>query len=332
MGERGVSIELNSARWSAAANSGDIARLVTRLSSEYVLRLLQLRIEVFGDLRAGVLAQAIDTANTARFDTRHAEWGRRVIGRGRCFPNETRRPISVSALSASTGLPLETTRRVVQRLIDSGACVRVDGGVIVPMETLQRPAVARAVITNVGYLRRFVRDLQAAGFIDDAPLWQPAETAVTDSFGARVLARLSGGYLLRTLRLLIDTYGDIRDGILASTIVTANTAHLDVRQGDGWLYASVDKSPPDDMRRPISIARLAESLGLPFETARRQVHRLTDAGVCVRVRGGLIVPQAVMDRPEVTRNVLANVGYVRKFVRDVLSASLDAPQERLLTA
>jgi hypothetical protein len=322
-------------RSTVAVNLADaaVARLVTRLSSEYVLRALQLTIEAFGDLRAGLLAQAINTANTAHFNTRSEEWGRRAIGSGLSFPDEMRRPISVSGLAASTGLPLETTRRVVKRLIASGECVRVDGGVIIPMETLQRPAIAHAVIANVGYVMRFVRDLQAAGFVADVLPWpQQGEDEVSDTFDARVLGRLSAEYLLRALRLLIDTYGDIRDGILAHTIVTANTSHLDVRGGDGWRYARVDQTPPDEARRPISVARLAESLGLPFETARRHVRRLMDAGVCTRVEGGLIVPQAVLDRPEAARSALANVGYVRKFVRDVLAASLDAQRVRLLAS
>jgi ribosomal protein S25 len=331
-----LSVEFASnVRWIAAVNLADavVARLVTRLSSEYVLRVVQLTTEAFGDLRAGLLAQAINNANTAHFNTRSEEWGRRAIGSGLSFPDEMRRPISVSGLAASTGLPLETTRRVVKRLLESGACVRVDGGVIVPMETLQRPEIVHAVIANVGYVRRFVRDLQAAGLVTDVPPWPSlAEDEVSDTFDARVLARLSAEYLLRALRLLVDAYGDIRDGILAYTIVAANTSHLDARGGEGWRYARIDQTPPDEARRPISVARLAESLGLPFETARRHVRRLIDAGVCVRVQGGLIIPQAVLDQPEAARSALANVAYVRKFVRDILAASSDAQCVRSLAS
>jgi len=302
----------------------DIARPVTRLSSEYVLRALQLTIEAFGDVRAGLLAQAINIANTARFNTRAEAWGRRAMGSERFLPNELRRPITVSALAASTGLPPETTRRVVQRLIQSGVCVRVEGGVIFPTETDRRPVITRAVTANVGYVRRFVRDLQGAGFVTDIPPWlRQTEDAVSDTFRARVLARLSAEYLLRALRLMIETYGNLCDGILAHTIVTANMAHLDRRAGAGRFYAGVDQAPPDEVRRPISIARLAESLELPFETTRRHVLRLMDAGICVRVEGGLIVPQSVLERPEVARSALANVGNVRKFVRDALAVSSD---------
>lgn len=154
---------------------------------------------------------------------------------------------------------------------------------------------------------------------------------------ARIVSRLSSEYILRALQLLVESYGEIRTGVIAQTIVTANTAHLDTRGGDGRRYAAIDETPPDELRRPISIARLAESLALPFETTRRHVQRLIDTGVCVRVEGGVIVPQAVLEQPGAARAALANVAYVRKFLRDVQAAGLgphprpDPPKTRLPT-
>jgi DNA-binding Lrp family transcriptional regulator len=286
-----------------------------------VLRILQPTIEMFGDVRAALLAQSINMANTAHIDAR-SEWGRGAASPSITFPDQARRPISIARLAESAGLPFESTRRIVQRLIDIGACARVEGGVILLMATLQRPDIVRAVIENVGYARRLVRDLEAVGLVAHAPLdWTRTDPgAVQDTFDARVVARLSAEYLLRALKLL-DIYGDIRDGVIALTIVTANTAHLDARGGEGRRYMAIDQTPPDAACRPISVSRLADSLGLPFETTRRHVRRLMAAEVCVRVDGGLIVPQAVLDRPEVVRAALVNVGYVRKFVRDLHAAA-----------
>jgi hypothetical protein len=64
-------------------------------------------------------------------------------------------------------------------------------------------------------------------------------------------------------------------------------------------------------------------LGLPYETLRRQVHRLIEAGVCVRVEGGLIVPMAVVEQPAAGQAVLANVRYVRQFVRNLQAIGFD---------
>jgi DNA-binding Lrp family transcriptional regulator len=301
-----------------------VARIVTRLSAEYVLRIFHLTIDVYGDLRAGLVAQAIHAANTAHFNA-HNEWGRLAVGADVTFPDEARRPISVARVADSLGLPFESTRRIVQRLIDTGACTRAEDGVVVPMASEMRPEVGRAVTANVGYVRRLVRDLRAVGLVEDTPLarTQAGQEAVQDTFTARAVARLSAEYLLRAFQLLVETYGDIQDGIIAHTIVTANTAYLSIRTGEGWRYAGIDETPPDEARRPISIARLAESLGLPFETTRRRVRKLMDAGTCIRMEGGLIVPQVVLERPAAVRSAIANVGYVRKFARDALDAGLE---------
>jgi DNA-binding Lrp family transcriptional regulator len=309
----------------ASSEDAAVARVVARFSSEYVLRILQPTIEMFGDVRAALVAQSINMANTAHFDARN-EWGRHAANLSITFPDQARRPISIARLADSADLPFESTRRIVQRLIDTGACARVDGGVIVQMATLQRPDIIRAVVENVGYVRRLVRDLEAVGLVANVPAgWtQTGPEAIQDTFDARVVARLSATYLLRALKLL-DVYGDVRDRVIALTIVTANTAHLDARGGEGRRYMAIDQTPPDAVCRPISIARLADSLGLPFETTRRHVRRLMLAGVCVRVDGGLIVPQAVLDRPEVVQATLVNVGYVRKFVRDLHVAATGTP-------
>ena len=307
-----------------------VARIVTRFSSQYVLRAFQLLIDAFGDIRAGLLVQAINTANIAAIV--HTDEGRRTAGPTGTFPDEARRPISIARLADSAGLPFESTRRIVQRLIDEGDCRRVEGGVIVPRAAVERPSVVRAATANVGYVRRFMHDLQAAGL--DAAL-RPAGSQAwwagdEDATGARIVATLSGEYILRSLQLLADTYGDIRAGIVAQTIVTANTAHLEGRTGDRRRYAGIALAPPDEVRRPISVARLAESLGLPYETMRRQVRRLVDARVCVRLNDGLIVPAAVLERPASVRSALANVGYVRKFMRDLHAIGFDdAPRPEL---
>jgi DNA-binding Lrp family transcriptional regulator len=309
----------------ASAEDAAVARVIARLSSEYVLRILQLTIEAFGDIRAGLVGQAIATANTAHFDASN-DWGRLSVGADFTSPSGARRPITVSRIADSLGFPFETTRRIVQRLIDDGVCMRVQGGVILSIATVQGPGIISAVGANVGYVRRFIRDLQAIGLADAMLLdeLELAEETKRDPFAVRVVARLSAQYLLRICQLLIEIYGDVRCGVIAQTILTSNTAHLDTRTGEGWRYASIDETPPDEVRRPISVARLAESLGMPFETVRRYVRQLTEDAACIRVEGGLIVPRAVQERPAAIRGAVANVGYVRKFVRELHAALIGA--------
>ncbi len=311
-----------------ALEDAAIARIVTRLSSEYVLRAFQLLIDPFGDVRAGLLVLAINTANVAALV--HSDERRRCAGPSGTLPDAARRPISIARLADSTGLPFESTRRIVQKLIYAGVCTRVEGGVIVPRATVERPSIGHAVAANVGYVRRFMRDLRAVGLAAVGTSARPPTSSVSaaDAAAARTVSVLSGEYILRALQLLAGAYGDIRAGIVAQTIVTANTAHLDARMGEGWRYAGIAETPPDEVRKPISIARLGESLGLPYETMRGQVRRLIDAGVCIQLDAGLIVPGAVLERPAAARSMLENVGYVRKFMRDLNAVGFDAdPQD-----
>jgi DNA-binding Lrp family transcriptional regulator len=303
--------------------------LAARLSGAYVLRVFQMMIDNFGDIRVGLVAQVIHTANTAHLDPL-TRAGRRAAGPDGLLPDELRRPISVNRLSESTGLPFESTRRIVQRLIDKGHCARVEGGVITPRSTLAGSEQGDMVITGLGYTRKFVRELQAIGLADAAAAaWTQLPREADEAALARGVSRVTAEYLLRALHTLTHTYGDIRSGIVARTIVIANTGHLDTRQGDGWRYAATDGPPiPDELRRPISISGLAESLGVPYETMRARVQRMIDAGVCRWVEGGLIVPEAVFETPGAINAALANVADLRKLVSDMrrFSASL-SPDE-----
>ncbi|HEX3407060.1 MAG TPA: hypothetical protein VHS81_07460, partial [Caulobacteraceae bacterium] len=273
------------------------------------------------DIRAGLLVHAINIANLAYLNAQ-ADEIRQAAGPSGVVPDEMRRPISVARLAHSAGLPFESVRRAVQQLIGVGACERVRGGVIVPRSVIERPQNIRAVLANVGYVRKFMCDVQAVGLIGHVPA-SLAVAAGEDGMGiARLAARQSSEYVQRALQLLADLYGDTRSGVVVQTIVAANTAYLDTRGGDGWRYAGIDEAPPDEARRPISIARVAESLGLPYETARRHVEKLFAAHVCVRVPGGVIVPGALQDSPAAVRAMLANVGYVRKFARDLDAGSV----------
>lgn len=60
-------------------------------------------------------------------------------------------------------------------------------------------------------------------------------------------------------------------------------------------YAYVSSNPPDDLRRPISVAALSRALGLPLETVRRRATRLLRARLLVGTSQGLVVPGARFD-------------------------------------
>jgi hypothetical protein len=155
------------------------------------------------------------------------------------------------------------------------------------------------------------------------PQPQITETA-EDPVLARRVAVLSTAYVLRALRGLARVYGDGQLGVVAYTIFAANTAHLDVVKGDTRIVGP-DGVLHDEERRPVSVLKLSKLLGMPFETTRTYVNRLIEAGVCVRVQGGVIVPQASMQRQEASRAVAVNLAVVRKLVEDLQAVGLDVP-------
>jgi hypothetical protein len=113
----------------------------------------------------------------------------------------------------------------------------------------------------------------------------------------RVAARLANGFALDLVKL--GGFGrDVIDGLLLCAISAANVAQITRDPVLQRTYATLDQPPPDELRRPVSISAIANSLRLPFETARRRISALGDLGVVVTApRGGVIVPKGPLNSP-----------------------------------
>jgi len=147
---------------SDGAAHADRARLATRLSSDFVMRSLDLLRQMHGgELLTGLIWLAIVQANIAHLD------GTALSGEFASVdavpPDELRRPASVLAIANALGLPYETTRRHVGKLLAQGECRRVSGGVIVPAERFLDPRRKEMITTTYANLRRFNRQLLKAG-------------------------------------------------------------------------------------------------------------------------------------------------------------------------
>ena len=144
----------------------DQSRAVARLSTDYFLRALRLMADVHeGELITGIIFQAIIAANTSHLE--QTADGARHAGNDSVPPDELRKPVSVLGIAGALGLPFETTRRHVNRLLASGRCKRVRGGVIVPQSALQTDVMSDAVRANLANVKRFVRELKRAGVVLD---------------------------------------------------------------------------------------------------------------------------------------------------------------------
>jgi hypothetical protein len=143
-------------------------RAALRLSSDYLLRNVEVIAETMnGDLMLGLVFAAVLQANVRHVNDdpslrdRHGPTHALV-------PDEVRRPISVNALSESLGIPYETTRRYVNRLLAMGWCVKAGSrGIIIPVEVLQSPEALSAAAKQIGHMMHYLRQLKEIGFTID---------------------------------------------------------------------------------------------------------------------------------------------------------------------
>jgi DNA-binding Lrp family transcriptional regulator len=126
----------------------------------------------------------------------------------------------------------------------------------------------------------------------------------------RVAARLANGFALDLVKL--GGFGrDVIDGLLLAAISQANVAQITRSPELQRRYATLDQPPPDEMRRPVSISAIANSLLIPFETVRRRVTALADLGIVKTLPRGVIVPTAPLNSPFYRIGAEANYGLVR---------------------
>jgi hypothetical protein len=146
-----------------AAADAAVGRIASRLTVEFFLRTTRLVSEMAGgDIVRALILRAIIAGNISHIDHDPAN-PPRYTAIDDVPPDELRRPVSVLAVAGSLGLPYETTRRCVNKLVKEGLCVRVKGGVIAPAAKHIQPVDHRAIRTNMANLRRLFSGLKQAG-------------------------------------------------------------------------------------------------------------------------------------------------------------------------
>lgn len=114
----------------------------------------------------------------------------------------------------------------------------------------------------------------------------------------RLLSRLAGDYHVKTARrAALSMSRDIVTDMTILAITRANVRAITASPDPvAHTYEGAAGVPADGLRIPVSVYAVAKDLGLPYENIRRRVRKLLDAGVCVTVDGGLVVPGATMVR------------------------------------
>lgn len=208
-------------------------------------------------------------------------------------PDELRRPVSVSAIAHSLRLPYETVRRRLLRLARTGACEIFPEGVIVPARELASPEHTAALIAVWEQLRQLYGRLRDLGLFDVlVPPDVRARPADAVDEPVRAVIRIASDYMLRAIDNITHHFDGLISGFVWFAVMSANREELGVAD--------------EDALRPASVSAIAARLSAPVETVRRHANDLIEAGLCERVRGGLVVPAEVMAHPDAVRALQAN--------------------------
>lgn len=286
----------------------DTIRVAARLANGFALDLIKLT--GFGrDVIDGLLLAAISQANVARI-TRDPVLQRTYATLDQPPPDHLRRPVSVSAIANSLGLPYETARRRISALIELGALVKVGRGVILPLAPLNSPFYRMAASANFNLLKNLYFRLRAIGLLEDLPK-PTGPPFAPEAPPVRLVIRLSSMYLLRLAEHTNRLLGDMVTTLIMMDLVQANTEHLADAEGaspaeDGSAGGFVT----DGRRRPVRLATLAERLGIPQETVRRRLGRLMATGNCEKTPDGYLVPSRALAQDAVIRLMVDNKSHL----------------------
>lgn len=203
------------------------------------------------------------------------------------------RPVSGSAIAQSMGIPLTTVRRHAADLVAAGVAERRARGFSVVEAFYRDPRLPTFAQEDVMGLARMTQALVQAGYALPRG-WSPA---VLDSVPAGVVERLIQAFALRAMETFTTSHDGFLPGGIVAAIVASNVRAITADPVLAARYAADDTPPPDELRAPVSVRALAQELDVPFETVRRRVAALEQAGVVIRSARGVIVPGRLLQTP-----------------------------------
>jgi hypothetical protein len=202
-------------------------------------------------------------------------------------------PISVNAISRSVARPFETVRRRCNQLCGLGLAMRVENGMIVPREALNRPE-ARIILDQLHDLMvRLIEDLREMDcpLPGAAPGRAPSAEAIECAALDVILYCMEFGYPPHPHRGWMT-------GVIYMTVMVANARSFAYDKTLALRYADADTPPPDAVRTALSAATIARALGLPYATVRRHAEAMIATGELERRSDGYLVSASWMQREE----------------------------------
>lgn len=138
-------------------------RIISRLSMDYVISMYSAILRgSHHDPVDTLLLSTVAVANVAHLNADKAA-SQAYADVDHPEPMEIKRPISRNAVALSLNISYETARRRIQRLLDQGALLEVDGGLIGANEQANPEMVQALAEQNWTLLRRMVRLLREQG-------------------------------------------------------------------------------------------------------------------------------------------------------------------------
>ena len=140
----------------------------------------------------------------------------------------------------------------------------------------------------------------------------------------RLISRLSMDYVISIYSAVLrgGTH-DPLDALILSTVAVANVAHLSSDLALSLRYGAIDQPEPFEIKRPISRNAVALSLGLSYETTRRRIQKLIDAGALIDTEDGLVGANEVLNPEMVLAMAKQNATLLRRMVRLMREAGVD---------
>lgn len=270
-------------------------RAAVRFLTSFLIDVVREGAQLQGSIDLGIVFTLVALANAeaAAAETLDADFAYHPI------PDPRRRPLSASAISHELQIPKETARRQVAKLIERGALVRVGrGGVIVPNQYLARPEVQSFQSQVVASFLRMIVQMAEAGFAWPSREGATAARAWGDTPPTYLLMRSVLTFVLRVVRLTLVNHRNAEEALVLQAAIEINTRPVTHDPKLARRYASSSQpGVPDDLRQPASVSALVARTGVSNATVGRIIRRAATAGVFVKVRGGYIVPQALIEGP-----------------------------------
>lgn len=242
---------------------------------------------VGGDLLRALVFAAIIDANVGHLDD-NPEASRRAAALDPSYPDELRRPIRSQRIAESLGLPRQTVRAKINQLIAMGIVQESEAGVIIPTAALLTDSFFLALQAYLEALARLVEALAAQGVGDLAP-----KERLLDPIWP-----VSGAAMRIATRHVLRTIGEIRQEIGFEGLMMEYVMMGVLREA---ALARTADAPPR-----VTGLRLAEVLGVPRETVRRQLRALSALGRLEDHARGVTPPPTLFEAPS-ARDMLQRI-------------------------